>query len=121
MRARNPQAADPAFLVAVRFGVADAPEVGARLEDCVRACEMIENAGADLLDISGGIGNYPHEETDVGYFRNAAKLVKAAVHIPVITTGGVTTIAQADSLIAQGDADMIGMGRALLKAPGLCE
>ena len=43
--------------------------------------------------------------------------VKQAVHLPVLLTGGVTTPAQAQALLEEGCADLIGMGRAIFKNP----
>lgn len=41
--------------------------------------------------------------------------VKQAVTIPVILTGGITTAQQAEELLESGEADLIGVGRAILK------
>lgn len=41
--------------------------------------------------------------------------VKQTVKIPVLLTGGVITPAQAETLIAEGCADMIGVGRAIFR------
>ena len=41
--------------------------------------------------------------------------VKAHVSVPVLLTGGVQHIADAEKLLASGKADLIGVGRALLK------
>ena len=43
--------------------------------------------------------------------------MKAAVNVPVILTGGVKTAEQAEALLAEGAADLIGVGRELLKNP----
>ena len=40
--------------------------------------------------------------------------VKSAVNIPVILTGGIKEPHQANALLQQGAADLIGVGRALL-------
>jgi 2,4-dienoyl-CoA reductase-like NADH-dependent reductase (Old Yellow Enzyme family) len=47
--------------------------------------------------------------------------VKGAVNIPVLLTGGVTTLAQAEALLAENCADLIGVGRALFKNPHWAE
>ena len=41
--------------------------------------------------------------------------VKAAVSVPVLLTGGVKKVSEAEALLAAGKADLIGVGRALLK------
>ena len=41
--------------------------------------------------------------------------MKSAVSLPVILTGGITEIDAAETLLEQGKADLIGVGRAMLK------
>ena len=41
--------------------------------------------------------------------------VKAAVSVPVLLTGGVQKLSDAEALLQDGKADLIGVGRALLK------
>lgn len=57
------------------------------------------------------IPNYflPHM-TNVEY----AEKIKQVVHVPVAIAGGFTTLAQAESALLDGKADLIGMGRAVL-------
>ena len=47
--------------------------------------------------------------------------VKQAVNVPVILTGGVWSAANADKLLTEGAADLIGVGRAMLKNPRWAE
>ena len=77
---------------------------------------MLEAAGVDLIDLSGGMCGYVRpEHTEPGYFATMSEKVKAAVHTPVLVTGGVKTIADAKALLADGKADLIGVGRALYR------
>ena len=43
------------------------------------------------------------------------KKIKANTSVPVVLTGGIKKIADAERLLAEGKADLIGVGRALLK------
>lgn len=104
------------FPILLRLGAADYVEGGSRVEDSVIAVVEFERAGVDMLDISGGMNGYVrpgHDEP--GYFAELTEPIKQAVSIPVILTGGVTEPAQADELLASGKADLIGVGRAILK------
>lgn len=106
------------YLIAVRFGGCDYAEGGSTLEDCAYGAALLEKAGADLLDISGGVcGPYNKGSTAPGYFQDSSRAAKAAVKAPVILTGGITKPEQAEALLQNGDADLIGVGRALLKNP----
>lgn len=106
----------PDYLVALRLGACDYQEGGATRADAVEACKIFERAGVDLLDISGGIcgyrGNGSKEE---GYFGEDSAVVHEAVDVPVIVTGGVRTAEGAEHIVAQNKADLVGVGRAVLK------
>lgn len=89
---------------------------GSTIADCVKAASMMVEAGCSFIDISGGIcGTMNPHDTNPGYFWESSRAVKEAVDVPVLLTGGITTAAQAESLLAEGKADMIGVGRALFK------
>ena len=101
--------------IAVRLGGADYLPGGSTEEDAVEACRMLEKAGADLLDLSGGMCSFQRPgHTEPGYFSSMSEKVKAAVSVPVLLTGGVKQVAEAEALLESGKADLIGVGRALL-------
>lgn len=102
--------------IAVRLGGADYLPGGAREEDAAEAAEMLEKAGVNLVDLSGGMCFYFRPgHTEPGYFASMAENVKTRVSLPVILTGGVQKVSEAEALLAAGKADLIGVGRALLK------
>ena len=91
---------------------------------------MLEQAGADLLEISGGSYESPamagvdadgrelvteHESP----FWNSAAAVSAATTVPVMLTGGFRTRAEVDLALGSGVCDMVGVGRPLAVRPGL--
>lgn len=104
------------FPVLLRLGARDYADGGTSIEDSAAAAAAFERAGVDVLDITGGLTGYMrpgHDEP--GYFAELSEAVKAVVSIPVILTGGVTEPQQAEDLLAAGSADLIGVGRAVLK------
>ena len=77
---------------------------------------MLEGAGVDLLDISGGMCFYMRPgHVEAGFFSSMTEKIKAKVSIPVLLTGGVKTVEDAERVPAEEKADLIGVGRALLK------
>ena len=104
------------FPILLRLGARDYVEGGTRIEDSTTAVVEFERAGVDILDITGGLSGFMrpgHDEP--GYFAELSEAIKGVVSIPVILTGGVTEPQQAEQLLADGKADLIGVGRAILK------
>lgn len=111
-------AAGADFLIAIRFGACDYAENGSRIEDIPEAVRAFESAGADLIDISGGVTGFMRPgHTEPGYLKELSLSAKAAVTVPIILTGGVTEAKDMEGLLQEGAADLIGIGRALLKDP----
>ena len=108
-------AVGPDFLVALRLGASDYREGGSTVMDALTAARLFEAAGLDLLDISGGFCGFTHPTSTVpGYFKDASLPIKQAVSIPVILAGGITKGRQAEELLTEGAADMIGVARPVL-------
>jgi len=107
------------FPVLLRLGAVDYLEGGSRIEDATLAAAEFERAGVDMLDITGGITGFMRPDHDEpGYFSDVTEAIKGVVSVPVILTGGVTEPSQAEQLLADGKADLIGVGRAILKDSG---
>lgn len=105
-----------AYPIAMRIGGCDYEPGGSTVDDCVKACRIFEESGVDLLELSGGMNGFVRPgHTEPGYFRDMSIPVKQAVNIPVLLTGGVTAPDQAELLLAEGCADMIGVGRAIFQ------
>ena len=106
------------YLISLRLGGCDYAEGGSTIADSVYASKVFETAGVDMLSISGGMCRYTipgHNEP--GYFKEMTLAIKKEVKIPVLLTGGVKTLQEAEDLLAEGAADLIGVGRELLKSP----
>lgn len=103
------------YPVLVRLGGCDYHPGGSTIQDCVTACSLLKEAGADIIDLTGGMFGYNiPQKTEPGFFSDMSTAVKSAVNIPVILTGGIKEPHQANALLQQGAADLIGVGRALL-------
>ena len=108
----------PNFIIAVRLGACDYRDDGSQIEDISPACRLLEEAGADLIDISGGYHDYTNPNTqEAGWFKELSIQAKKSVQVPVILTGGIKTPEEAEELLNGGYADMIGIGRAFLQNP----
>lgn len=104
------------FPILLRLGASDYREGGNTVEDSKIAAQEFEKAGVDILDISGGMCGYiPPNHNEQGYFSPLTKVIKEVVSIPVILTGGITEAKAAEKLLVEQKADLIGVGRTILK------
>lgn len=101
-------------IISLRLGACDYMSGGSTIEDGVAAALLFEKAGIDLMDVSGGLCSFVRPgHKEAGYFGDAAEAIRKALQIPVLLTGGVKTVADAEMLLQQGKADLIGTGRAI--------
>ncbi|HEY9410435.1 MAG TPA: FAD-dependent oxidoreductase [Jiangellaceae bacterium] len=117
----------PDFLVGVRINGDDMIAGGARPEDAVEVARVLEGTGCvDYLNMSGASNeNFPLWIADMGHraglFVDAARQVKQAVSIPVMVATRIKDPLLAESLLADGTVDLVGMNRALIADPTLPE
>lgn len=109
----------PNYPLLYRFGASDLMQGGLAIDEAQHIAAMLVKAGIDALDISGGLcGSRPKDFKDMqGFFVPLAQSIKTVVDVPVIAVGGITEAAFANSVIEEEKADMVAVGRALLKNP----
>ncbi|MDB5478480.1 MAG: NADH:flavin oxidoreductase, Old Yellow Enzyme family [Alphaproteobacteria bacterium] len=102
----------------VRISGTDWMTGGWTIEDSVALAHKLKAAGIDLIDCSSG-GNTPHATIPVGagYQLPIAEAVKRQANIPTAAVGMITQPMQADQIIRNGQADMVYLGRELLRHP----
>jgi len=110
-------AVGPDLLVLMRLGGGDDLPGGLDLADTLALASALAPAGLDVLDVSGGLQGSRPEGAPPGYFVRFAGPLRAVAGVPVIVTGGITEPRQADALVREGRADLIGVGRAMLANP----
>lgn len=105
----------------VRFS---AKEYGANGYDIDYGCQIakrLAQAGADVLDVSGGgDGKLDPKHTPdfhAGYQVYLARAIRQVTDLPIITVGMLEDPYVADYVLSTGDADLVGIGRGLLKDP----
>lgn len=129
--ARVREAVGTAFPVAVKLNSADFQKGGFAFEDSLQVATWLEDAGVDLIEISGGNYEQPKllglqglereesqpvaESTLVreAYFVDFALAMQEHVSIPLMVTGGFRKRAGMEEAIAKGAADVIGLARPL--------
>jgi len=106
-------------LLLYRLGSDDLDPAGTQIEDSQKFAVKLEEAGVDILDVSGGLcGGEPAQLQDrQGYFIPQARQIKKVINIPVIGVGGITEPEYANKLIREGQVDLVAVGRGLLNDP----
>ncbi len=107
-------------ILSVRLSVHDFAEGGLTLEDTAQVGRWLKELGVDILDCSGGgavpaargaIGNRTAEQPEM------AGVIREATGLPAMAVGGITDAAQADALIASSKADIVLLGREMMRDP----
>jgi 2,4-dienoyl-CoA reductase-like NADH-dependent reductase (Old Yellow Enzyme family) len=123
-------AVGPYFPILVKLNSEDFTSAGLQQEDMLRTAALLVEAGLDALELSGGLVTNPPEThcarkvnprdpAEEGYYRDAAKALKAAIDLPLVLVGGIRSFSRAEQFIAEGRADLIAFGRPLIAEPGL--
>lgn len=99
-------------------------EGGITLKDAQVYAKMLEDAGVDAHDITAGHAwiverLIPPMFFSSGCYVHLAEGIKKVVKKPVMIAGRITDVVLADKIVAEGKADLISMGRALLADPEL--
>ncbi len=105
----------PGFPVFVRLGAHDEMPGGLTLGAACRVSTRLIAGGAALLDISGGMAGSDDPGRGPGYFVAYAEAIKKTVGVPVMVAGGISDAAHADAIVRAGQADLVGVGRAMLE------
>jgi NADPH2 dehydrogenase len=102
-------------LLLYRLGADDLAPNGTQIEDAIAFAKKLEQAGVDVIDVSGGMcGAEPKQLKHItGYFVPQANAVKKAVNVPVVGVGRIRTAEYADKLVRDGTVDLVAVGRAL--------
>ncbi|MEV7121558.1 NADH:flavin oxidoreductase/NADH oxidase [Kitasatospora griseola] len=88
------------------------------VEESVLLAKELQAVGVDLIDVSTG-GLVPHAKIAVGpgYQVPFAARIRREAGLPVSSVGLITEPAQAEAILADGEADAVMLGRELLRDP----
>lgn len=118
------EAVGPNFPLMMRISGDEYIEGGRTLEETVEICKVMEKAGIDCFDVSGGIqATYlftiaPYNLPGLhGFMMPSAKAIKEAVSVPVIGVGGIRDPELAEKYLQEEYADMIAIGRSFIADP----
>jgi 2,4-dienoyl-CoA reductase-like NADH-dependent reductase (Old Yellow Enzyme family) len=103
----------------VRLSATDWAAGGWDLPECVALASMLASRGADLVDVSsGGLTPAQQLKPAPGFQVPFAAAIRAGAQMPTGAVGLITGAAQAEAILAEGKADLVFLGRELLRNPG---
>lgn len=102
----------------VRISGTEWAEGGWSVEDSVTLAKLLKLAGVELVDCSSG-GNLAHVKIPLkpGYQVPIAAALRAGAGIATAAVGLITEVQQADSIIRNEQADIVLLGREMLRDP----
>lgn len=129
---RVKDAAGKDFPLIIRISGDEYLKGGLTLKDTQIIARMFQDAGADAISVSAGCVASSEEGYIVqagrasppmsfakGCYAHLAAGIKKVVHVPVICAGRISEPQLADTILLEGKADLVAIGRGLLADPGL--
>jgi len=116
------------YPVLIKINTEDFLEGGLNLDDSIKAAAMMEKAGIDAVELSGGTiasGKEGPVRTGIvpgineAYFKDAASVFKEKIGLPIMLVGGIRSFFLAQQLVNDNIADYISMSRPFIREPDL--
>ncbi|MEG0260085.1 MAG: NADPH dehydrogenase NamA [Lysinibacillus sp.] len=101
----------------VRVSAEDYAEDGTTMEDFIVFSRWMKSQGVDLIDVSTGGVVLASMNVFPGYQVPHAEALKQGASIPTSAVGLITTAIQAEEILQNNRADLIFLGRVLLREP----
>jgi 2,4-dienoyl-CoA reductase (NADPH2) len=115
------QAVGPDFIIMYRHSVLDLVDGGNTWDEVVFVARALQEAGVTILNTGYGWheARVPTIVTSVprAAFAQVAGRLRQEVTIPVVASNRINMPAEAEAVIARGDADMVSMARPFLADP----
>jgi 2,4-dienoyl-CoA reductase (NADPH2) len=114
-------AVGPAFPISYRASGDEFMKGGVRQDGIKLVAKALERAGVDVFNVTAGWHQsfLPLVSMDVprGTYVYLAEGIKQVVSVPVISCNRINNPLQAEQILVNGQADMVGMGRPFLTDP----
>ena len=109
----------------IKMNADDLIRGGLKAEEAARTAIRLEELGIDAIEVSGGM--YESDEKtakpditspeEEAYFRDAGKVFKERLSVPVILVGGMRSRSVMEDVLQKGEADLISLARPLIREP----
>jgi len=104
--------------ISVRISATDWAENGISERDVLTIAKAFKEAGAAIINVSTG-NTVSHQQPQMGRMWQTpfSDLIRNTIHVPTITAGSITDIDQINTIILNGKADLVALGKPLLLNP----
>ncbi|RYJ45031.1 FAD-dependent monooxygenase [Flavobacterium beibuense] len=104
--------------MSVRISACDWAENGITENDVVKIAEAFKEAGADIINVSTGL-TVENQKPAVGRMWQTpfSDMVRNEANVPTITAGYIQDIDQINTILLNGRADLVALGKTLLLDP----
>lgn len=101
--------------MSVRISASDWADNGITEQEVIQIAKAFQNAGADILNVSTG-NTVANQKPQTGRMWQTpfSDAIRNTIHIPTITAGYIQDIDQINTIILNGRADLVALGRPLL-------
>lgn len=112
------KAFNPDKPMSVRISASDWAENGITEEDVFAIAEAFKNAGADIINVSTG-NTVSNQKPPIGRMWQTpfSEAIRNTVDIPTITAGYIQDVDQINTILLNGRADLVALGKTLLLEP----
>jgi len=104
-----------------RASVVDNVEGGLAVEDSVALARALKQRGIDVIDCSAGgmTGSISLSASKIrpGYQVGLAAAIRRGAEVPTMAVGAILEPRQAEAILADGDADLVALGRQMMAEP----
>jgi 2,4-dienoyl-CoA reductase-like NADH-dependent reductase (Old Yellow Enzyme family) len=112
------------FPIICRIGVDEFRKGGISRKESIKVAEFLVRSGVDGISVTAGIYGeknkiYPVKLNNQRIRFRAAMKMKELFDIPIICGGRIANLYEAETILKSGQADMVGMARALIADPNL--
>jgi 2,4-dienoyl-CoA reductase-like NADH-dependent reductase (Old Yellow Enzyme family) len=101
----------------VRLSCSDWVEGGVTIEDQVQTARWLKARGVDMIDCSSGGSTSQMPPVGPGYQVPFAEKIRREAGIATMAVGLITTPEMAEEIVRNGRADVVALGRELLRSP----
>jgi 2,4-dienoyl-CoA reductase-like NADH-dependent reductase (Old Yellow Enzyme family) len=112
----------------VKINGRDFADGGLDLPEAAAAAQLMEQAGLDAVELSGGMTRFSKfgsartgisNQKKEAYNQEEAKAFKERLRVPLILVGGIRSLPVAERLVNENVCDFISMSRPFIREPDL--